>query len=214
DLDCAVGILSMCGTASDRDCECRVTDQFSHWHSPCCFAPTSNTKIVVELVEIGLQLGIGKGIDDAPMFHHVVAIRNSRREMKILFDQQDRKALLFEQANRLADLLDDYGCESLGRLIEQQKARTGAQDAADGEHLLLTARKLGPLARQALLQVWKQLEDAFDGEAVREHLGRQQQVLLHAQAREDPALLRAQRNPKAGDAIAGEPDQLVRLIAD
>ena len=48
-----------------------------------------------------------------------------------------------------ADLLDDDRREPLGRLVEQQQLRAGAQDAADRQHLLLAAGQLGALAARA-----------------------------------------------------------------
>ena len=64
-----------------------------------------------------------------------------------------------------ADLLDDHRRQPLGRLVEQQQPRAGAQDAADGQHLLLAARELGPLAAQPLAQVREQLEDRVERRA-------------------------------------------------
>src|SRR6201999_2699609 len=125
---------------------------------------------------------------------------------EVLLDEQDRKTLLLEQADRIADLLDDHRREAFGRLIKQQQASTRAQDTADGEHLLLTAGEFGPLARrQPLLQIGEQLEDALDRQTVGQNLGRQQQILLDAEARKNAALLRAERDAKPRDAIAGEP---------
>jgi hypothetical protein len=56
--------------------------------------PSSHTQIFVQLVEIGLEFGIGEPVDDATILHHVVAIRNRRSEVKILLDQQDGETLL------------------------------------------------------------------------------------------------------------------------
>ena len=39
----------------------------------------------------------------------------------------------------LTDLLNDYGSEALGRLVEHQKSGAGAQDARYRQHLLLAA---------------------------------------------------------------------------
>src|SRR5262245_7965490 len=115
----------------------------------------------MQLLQVGLELGIGETVDDAAMFHHVVAVRNRRRETKILLDQEDGEALLLEHADGLADLLDDDGGEALGRLVEQEQAGAGAQDSADGEHLLLAAAELRTLARQTFLEIGEELEDAI-----------------------------------------------------
>src|SRR5262245_32023300 len=106
-----------------------------------------NTQILVQLVEIGLELRIREGVDNAPMLHDVVAIRDGRCPAKVLLDQQDREALLLERLYGLPDLLNDDGGKPLGRLVEQQQPGAGAQNATDGKHLLLAAGKLGALAR-------------------------------------------------------------------
>src|SRR6266850_1888701 len=102
--------------------------------------PNSYAEIVVKLLDVGAEFGIGEPVDDPTIFHHVMAIRNRGGEAKILLDQEDGEALLLEHADGFADLLDDDRGKPLGRLIEQEEACTGAQDAADREHLLLAAR--------------------------------------------------------------------------
>jgi hypothetical protein len=87
------------------------------------------------------------------VFHDVVTVRHGGCEAEILFDQQNREALLFERADRVADLLNNDGRETLGRLVQEQQPRAGAQDAADRKHLLLAAGEFGALAFQALAQI-------------------------------------------------------------
>src|SRR5215470_2609334 len=167
----------------------------------------------MKLVEIGFELGIGEPVDDAAIFHHVVAIRNRRSEAKILLDQEDGETLLLEHSDGLADLLDDDRGKTFGRLVEEKEPRAGAQDAADGEHLLLAARKLRALARQAFSEIGKQLENAIEFEPAGPHLGGQQKILLDVEAGKNPALLRTERNAEARDPVAGQTDKLSALIA-
>src|ERR1017187_128797 len=98
-----------------------------------------NSKIIVQLLDIGVQFAGGELIDDTPIFHDVVTVRDRRREAKILLDQENGEALFLERPDGLADLLDDDGGETLGPLVERQQPGAGAQDAADGEHLLFAA---------------------------------------------------------------------------
>src|SRR5262245_40972502 len=100
-----------------------------------------NTQILVQLVEIGLEIRIGEGVNNAPMLHDVVAVRYGRCPTKVLLDQQDREALLLERLDSLADLLNDDGGQPLRRLVEQQQSGAGAQNATDSKHLLLAAGK-------------------------------------------------------------------------
>lgn len=71
--------------------------------------------------------------------HNVVPVGDGRGEAEVLLDEKDREALALEAADRLADLLDDDRRQPLGRLVEQEQPRAGAQDAGDREHLLLAA---------------------------------------------------------------------------
>src|SRR5262249_34760786 len=103
--------------------------------------------IVVKLIEIGFELGVGKSVDDPTILHDVVAVRNGGSEAKILLHQQNGESLLLEHADGFADLLDNDGGKTFGRFVEQEQARACAKDAADGQHLLLAAGKLRALAR-------------------------------------------------------------------
>ena len=63
--------------------------------------------------------------------------------MEVLFREQDRQALRLEIEDGLRHLLDDDGCETLGRLVEQHGRWVAHQRARDGQHLLF------PSAHQA-----------------------------------------------------------------
>src|SRR5438876_2960032 len=123
----------------------------------------SDAEIGVNLVHARVERGVRHHVDHAPVLDDVIAVCDGLREAEILLDQQDGEALLLEPRDGAADLLHDHRREALGGLIEQQEARTGAQDAPDREHLLLAARELGALALQPLVQVGKQLIDAREG---------------------------------------------------
>src|SRR5574338_548966 len=105
-----------------------------------------HAEIFVQLVHVGVEFGVGNHVGHAPMLDHVVPVRDGGREAEVLLDQQDGEPLLLEPRDRAADLLHDHRRKALGRLVEQQQARSRAQDAADREHLLLAAGKLGALA--------------------------------------------------------------------
>src|SRR5215467_11977155 len=141
------------------------------------------------------------------MFHHVIAVRHGGSETEILLDEQNGKALRLERADGLADLLNDDGSEPFGRLIEEQKPGPGPQDPADRQHLLLATGELGALAgTEPLLEIWKQIENAINGQAARFHDRRQQQIFLNVEAGEYSALLRTKR-----DACATPDDTHDRL---
>src|SRR5438067_2077195 len=105
----------------------------------------SDSEVSVDLVHARLQGRVGNHVHDAPMLDHVVAVSDRLREAEVLLDEQDGKAFLLEPPDGAADLLHDDGRKALGRLVQHQEARSGAQDAADRQHLLLAAGELGAL---------------------------------------------------------------------
>src|ERR1700759_3608779 len=79
----------------------------SSWWFPFFFL--LDTEIGVELVHVGLQLGIGETVDDLAVLDDVVAVRHRRRETEILLDQEDGESFLLEPRDGVPDLLDDDG---------------------------------------------------------------------------------------------------------
>src|SRR5262249_20264287 len=121
-------------------------------------------KVFVQLVHVRVERGIVDGVHHAPTLYHVVTVGHGGSEAEILLHEEDREPLGLEPPNRGADLLDDDRGQALRRLVEEKEARARAQDAGDGEHLLLAARQLGALAAQALLEIREELEDRRDAE--------------------------------------------------
>src|SRR5262245_12796450 len=172
--------------------------------------------------EVGLQLffaclerRIGNHVDHAPMLDHVVAVGDGGGKAEVLFHQQNGKALLPQQTNRVADLLHDDRRQAFGGLVEEEELSPGAQDAGDGQHLLLAARQLGALAGRTVLKVGKELVDLGDGKAaVFFDFWRQQEILPNAQAGEDAPLLRAVGDAVSGNAVGFEANQFLALEFD
>jgi len=94
-------------------------------------------EILVQLRHRRLEPGIRNHVHHAPVLHDVVAIGHRLREAEVLLDQQDGVALLLQARERAPDVLHDHRGEALGRLVEQEQARTRAQYAPDRQHLLL-----------------------------------------------------------------------------
>src|SRR5579885_3303989 len=174
------------------------TDRYFIVPLPCC---VSYAEILVKLVGLGFQPFVWDHVDDPAMLDHIVAVRDGRGKPEVLFDQKDRESRPLEPADRGADLLHDHRREALGRLVEQQQARACTQDPRDRQHLLLAARELSALAHAPLEQVGKQGVYVVGRHAARSNGRRQQQVLLHREAREDAALLGAVGDSETRDAI-------------
>src|SRR5262245_31163896 len=77
-----------------------------------------HAKIVVQLVDVGIQFGVGELIDNQSMFHDVIPIGNRRSETEILLNQQNGKALLLECADSLADLLNNNRGKPFRRFVQ------------------------------------------------------------------------------------------------
>src|SRR5881398_2205045 len=107
----------------------------------------------MKFIHVGLQLRVGKTIDDLAVLDNVVAVRDRRGEPEVLFDQKDGKTFFLEPCDSMADLLDDDRRKALGRLVQHQKPRAGTQDSGDRQHLLLAARQFGALAVEPFLEV-------------------------------------------------------------
>src|SRR4051794_9154434 len=128
--------------------------------------------------------------------------------MKAPLYEDDRIALFLQPADGATDLLHDDGRQAFGRLVEQDQPRAGAQNAPDGQHLLLAARQLRALARQPFAQVRKQFEDLVAGHAAGLHDWRQIEVFRYRKARENAAFLRDVADAVPGDDARGQPDRL------
>src|SRR5450432_558667 len=125
----------------------------------------SDAEVLVQPLHACGQLGLGELLDHLAMLHDQEAVRERRRETEVLLDHDDRVAALAQVAHDLAELLHDHRGQAFGDLVEEQQARAGAQDARDGEHLLLAARQARALARGALLQVREHRIDLLDAHA-------------------------------------------------
>src|SRR5215470_75663 len=151
-----------------------------------------HSEVTSKLAHICLELRIQNQVDHLSALHHVVAVCDPLRKAEVLLYQDDGEALLLEAADGPADLLNDHRRNPLGRLVKQKKARPGPQDAADGEHLLLSAGELGALAVEPLLQVGEQLENGFARHPSVPNSRREEQILVDVQTGEDASLLGAE----------------------
>ena len=119
------------------------------------------------------------------------------------------KPLLLQLRDGAADLLDDHRRQPLGRLVEQEQLRAGAQDPADRQHLLLAAESLVP---------WLAKRSAGSGTAGRISLDREAARADHAAAasgsprrsgwRRCPAP-RDRGDAQPGDPVRGQADRLL-----
>ena len=146
-----------------------------------------------------------------PPLDHVMPVRQRGGEPEILLHQKDGIALGLQPRDRAADLLHHHGGEPFRRLVEQQEARARAQNAGDGQHLLLAARQLGAAAGEPFLEVGEERKDRVARQAARPHHGRQHQVFLDRERGEDAALFWAIADARARDGPRRQPDRFPPL---
>src|SRR5215467_9066258 len=123
---------------------------------------SSDAQILVQLVHIRIERRIRNHVDDPSALHDVMPVGDGCCEPEVLLDQKNRETFRLEAADGASDLLHDHRSETLGWLVQHEEVRPRAQDAPDGEHLLLAARELRALATQALLEIGKELEDLLE----------------------------------------------------
>src|SRR5688500_9847545 len=106
---------------------------------------------------VAKEIAAGAGHDHAAGLEHIRAIGDAQRLVYVLLDEQGGDALPGNVLNGLKDVLHEQWRQSERRLVEHEQAGIGHQAAADGEHLLLAARKR---SAELLLALFEPREDA------------------------------------------------------
>src|SRR5690606_16737542 len=119
----------------------------------------SDSQIGFDFLFIVRQLAMAEGLYDPPVLDDAVAVGELGGETEVLLPPDDGEAARLERLDDSRDLLDDHRGKSFRRLVQQQHLGARAQDAADRQHLLLAARKLGALAGPSPFDVREELED-------------------------------------------------------
>src|SRR6185437_4513100 len=181
----------------------------------------ADAEIALRHLAIVEQLLAGSRQGDAPVLDHIGAIGDGERESRILLREQNAPALIAQPGDEAENLGDQHRREAERRLVEHENARLGHQAAADRQHLLLAARKIGRRLVQAPQQHRKELADLADRRIERRgarfrvaRISAKAQILAHGQPAENLAALRnlrdagehARARAHAVDALAVEHD--------
>src|SRR5437899_10835565 len=120
-----------CVTASRKSAESRTASMSR---------PSSGDHQAGEALRISKQIRARTAVRDAAAVQHERPLRDSERDLRVLFDEHDRKRVLVNQSLQgLHQDFDDDGCEPFERLVHEQQRRVAHQRAPDREHLLLAA---------------------------------------------------------------------------
>src|SRR3954447_5190256 len=173
----------------------------------------------VGLLDLGILAQRGRVVAEHHLagLQHVTAIRDAEREVRVLLDEQDRRALLVDLGDRLVDPLHQDRRDAHRRLVEEQQLGVGHQRAPDGEHLLLAARHRARLLLLALLETREQLEDTVHvvvHARVAAQVGAEVEVLAHGHALEAVPSLRRLRDPEPDDVLRSRLGDLLAVEAD
>jgi hypothetical protein len=126
---------STAATTKDRRAHGRTTNNYARLRT--ISAPEIRP---LDLRHAG-ELGAGTGELDAAVLQHIGVVREPQRGRGHLLDQDDRRSLLAQRADRARDLLHQQRREPHRRLVHEDDARLRHQASGDRQHLLLAARK-------------------------------------------------------------------------
>src|SRR3984957_17217125 len=165
---------------------------------------------------VGLQFGRRALEHDAPVAHHVDAMRYPHRDREFLLYQQDGDAAPGDFGDEVADLLHDQRREALGGLVDHDQLRVAHQRAANRQHLLFAAGQHAGRGDGHSGEVGNHFQHVLEPPFARASgiLDAKHQVLPHRQAGEDIAMLRNVAQPEMCDPIAGEPCDAAALELD
>ena len=98
--------------------------------------------------------------NDAAPFHDRDVLRQAPRKVEVLLDEQDRHIpTLPQQFDNAANILDNARLDTLGRLVQQKKARPHHQGSRERELLLLAA---GQVAAAPVYHCFEDREERKD----------------------------------------------------
>src|SRR5580700_6822143 len=143
-------------------------------------------RALVEIVAVA-------GIDDGAAVHDGEMVAEFAGKVEILLDQHDGDLAQRAQiGDGAADILDDRRLDAFGRLVEQKEPRPHHQRAADGELLLLAARKIAAAPAQHGFEHREQRKHVVGHAALiaRQRRKTGAQIFLDREQRKDFAALR------------------------
>jgi hypothetical protein len=160
--------------------------------------------VLQELLFARLDLVVTQGVDDLTLHEEVVAVGDGCGEAEVLLNEQDGDAVLLGLGEERCHLLNEERGEALGRLVEEEQARAHAEDAGDGEHLLLAAGELRAALAAAVFEAWEHGVDTVEAPRLRADGRGEEEVLFDGEASVDATVVRNVAEATAGALVGRE----------
>src|SRR3984957_19741115 len=146
-----------------------------------------------------VELARRAGVDDPALAEQVDGGGDSEDTVGVLLDDQQRGAFRGDVLEEREDAVDDHRREAKRCFVDENNARPREVRAHEGEHLLLAATERARELVTALGQLRELLGGPVEDLCHGYPAGRlQQQVLAHAERREDAAAFEDVADAKAG----------------
>src|SRR5690606_16440122 len=128
--------------------------------SPQWASAALHAEIRLPHADVGIERSVIAFEHHASRFEDVAVVGEFESFGDALLDQQNGQPCLAPDFDEFVeDEVGDRRSQSHGRLVEHQELGRGRQTPADGEHLLLTARKRAGKLLAALLEPGEPVED-------------------------------------------------------
>src|SRR6185437_8545936 len=158
----------------------------------------STAKVGLPQVLVCKQVLCGTLQHQSPGGENVAAVRDRKRHVRILLDDEHRDAGLMHLLDDLEASLDEDRRQPHRRLVHEEQLRARHQRATHGDHLLLSSGECPRELRPSLVEQREECVDALEvflpppriANEVRAHL----EVLEHRHRSEEPAVLRDDRH--------------------
>ena len=119
----------------------------------------ANAQVAVLDRVVGQEGGVVCRVHDGALFDDVVPVGQLGADFQVLLDQQDGDARGLDGFELGHDLFDDHRSQALHGFVEHQQLGRVHERPANGQHLLLTTRKLAAAVAASFFQA---REDAVD----------------------------------------------------
>src|SRR5699024_6939350 len=162
--------------------------------------PSADAEIFVLDLFRGDEFFVGSAIHNTALLDDVVPVRQLCANLQVLLDQQNGYARCANLLELLDNFFNDDGRQPLNRLVKNQQLGVVEQGTANGQHLLLSARKLNAGISAALFEAREDRVDII--QAPRRSLVQAEfKILFYCQQTKDAPVLGHQTDASPGNDV-------------